>query len=358
MRVAHWCIWAPSASGMFETAATVVQGQQRLGLDCALIDALEPTVQKTDGKVTTKTADYAATADIYVMHSHIPPEYLGDGTPVVMFLHGDPLYSWTTQCYDSIEPGNNGAWDAISWAFQPDSPVKRFISLWPDQMPVWELLDQGRGRTRLLPSAIDTDWYTPHGEKADLAGDPVLLIADQARLIKEPFQVFMAAALYHQQNPKAKLHFIGMPFPSGSFYRRGVQWGNLVAQPALNDVVGSYGYIAADPRPWYRRADMLVSTATGTSRVVKEALSSGMDVLHATAERSEGIWPILPHDYQRTSETIAEVAELRREQGEGRRQYLWEVAQAKYGQEAMCRGAIAIYEELLHGDAGLPRGHR
>lgn len=281
MRVAHWGLWAPNRSGMAETERELILAQRALGLDCGLIDAFDPDKSQTDGDFSTETFRYADGADLYCLHSHIP-EYPGgwglDGTPCVCFLHGMPRYSWETEVY-MLEGGNSAPMATLAGYFNETDRFKRFFTMWPTQFATWEVCDNYRGRVRAAPNGVDLSRWKLDGEARALAGEPALLVADQARMCKDPFVMVFGAEWFRAKLcPEAQLHIVGFP-PQGTGNRTRERWDHLIAQTGLRRVVNGVTGIVDDLPTWYRGADILLTTITDESRVVKEALVSGCDVL-------------------------------------------------------------------------------
>ena len=399
MRCAHFCIWAPNRSGMFETAAELVSAQQAIGLDCGLIDAMNPKTSQTDGRVKTETYHYADGADIYVLHSHVPAPWMQDGTPVVVMLHGMPHYSWETELYMQ-EGGQQSPFSQLMSYFNDVETCKRFVTLWSPQLTTWDILDDYRGRTRFAPNGIDLGRYTGAGKRKALAGKPKLLVADQARMCKDPFFVVMGAEWYRAHHePEARLTMVGMP-PLGSGNRVRERWENLLENSGCKRVVAQRYGIMPDLECYYRDADILLSVTPDESRVYKEGIACGCDVVspylntanlteewldlpHGSPEhardgelgeymlpRCEGHWgahglveqertapiwqTINPVDAALVAEQIAKTWEVRRQDPAARRKLLAEYARRRYDMRQTAAGMVEIYAEVLAEMGALP----
>ena len=399
MRVAHWTFIAANRSGMYETAKELCLAQRALGLDCGLIDAFDPKTQQCDGDLKTETYHYADGADLYVLHSHVPEPWMHDGTPIIVMLHGMPHYSWETELYMQ-EGGNQSPFSQLMAYFNDIETIARFVTLWSPQLTTWDILDDYRGRTRFAPNGIDLGRYTPDGPKKSLAGNPKLLVADQARMCKDPFFVVMGAEWFRAHHePEARLTMVGMP-PIGGGNRVRERWEHLLENSGCKRVVAQRYGILPDLEKHYRDADILLSVTPDESRVYKEAIACGCDVVspylntaqlteewldlphgdpaqsrdselgrymlpraaghlgaHALVERERTtpIWETInPVDAALVADQIAKTWEVRRRDPEGRRRLLAEFARKRYDMRETAAGMIDIYAEVLRETGKLP----
>lgn len=276
MRVAHWSIWGPNKCGMYHTTKDIVEAQNALGLDTAFIDPLDPN-PKTDGQFKLQGHHWADTADIYMLHLTIPEPYMSDGTPLIVALHGHPLYSMQTELY-GLEQGNPAPFSTIITYFNRTEPTW-FVSLWKeDQGDYWDAIDGLREvpRIRYVPRGIAFgDRWSPEGPKRDLEGDPVIVICDQFRYYKDALPSIWGAYHYWLRNPKARVYLYGMP-PSGCPQRATLE--SWLAFGSLHRCVGQTNDIVDYLPEVYRAADVLLTTATCESRVVVEAQACGCAV--------------------------------------------------------------------------------
>jgi glycosyltransferase involved in cell wall biosynthesis len=336
MRIAHWSIFAPHRSGMYETTRDLILAQRDIGIDCAMIDAQEGKV-KTDGTFRTEEFRYADTADIYVMHLAIPEPYLSDGTPVVIALHGNPLYSMQTELYH-LEPHNDTPFTTVLRYFSRTAPTW-FASMWrEEQGAYWDAIDGDRHRMRYIPRGIRfADIWTHDGPGRDLAGDPCIVIADQFRYFKDAIPCLWGAYQYWRQNPGARVYLYGLP-PRGNGSRDTLdRW---VTESNLHRMIGgAFGVVDYLPEV-FRRADVLLSTVTGESRVVLEAQACGCPVVAPWIDADASVarfW-----DPQDIADAIDNVTRSRA--GRDRRARL---VREKYDIAATARGWQALYEEIM-----------
>ena len=398
MRVAHWTICADYRSGMAMTCRELVAAQKALGFDSEIINAMDPKNSVTDGRDKTETHHYAQGADLYVLHSHIPEPWFSDGTPTIVMLHGMPHYTWETEAY-LLEGSNTAPFSQVMSYFQNPN-IKRFVTMWSPQLATWDILDGYQGRTRFVQNGIDLDFYSLDGPKKKLAGQPVMLIADQARMCKDPFLMAFGAEWFRSHYaPEAQMHIVGMP-PIGTGNRSRDRWENLLENSGLKKCCASRHGIVNDLPEFYRASDILLTSSPDESRVVKEAIALGMDVVspflntaHLTEEslelaqappdalrehlggmycapRSQGhqgahmaveheraapIWQTVNAvDAEVLAAQIAETWEVRSKDPDARRELLAEFARRRYDVSRTAAGMIEVYQDVMAETGGHP----
>lgn len=275
MRVAHWSIWAPNRSGMYHTTQDTVLAQRDIGIECGMIDAMNG-VPKTDGDFSCERYEYADLADIYLMHLAVPQPYLSDGTPLVVALHGNPLYSMQTELY-GLEADNDKPFTTILNLFRRTEPTW-FLSFWEEEQGAyWKLIDGMRDRLWFAPRGLRFgNRWTPDGPKRSLDGSPVIVIADQFRLFKDALSTLWGAYLYWKRNPKAQVYLFGLPPANSTQYATIERW-TLAA--GLHKAIGGVHDVVDYLPEVFRRADVLLTTVTGESRVALEAQACGCPVV-------------------------------------------------------------------------------
>lgn len=277
MRIAHWSIWAPHRSGLYHTTKDLVVAQRQAGIECGFINAQDGQ-SRTDGQFASDDFRYADTADIYMMHLAVPEPYYSDGTPLVIVLHGNPLYSMQTELYN-LEAGNPAPWTTILTYFNRQQPTW-FLSMWEDeQRGYWDCIagEYQRHRMWYAPRGIVFgDEWSPEGPKRDLEGDPVIVIADQFRLFKDALPTLFGAYRYWVENPKTRVHIYGLPEVGHEAREKLERW---LMRSGLHRMIGSLNGIVDYLPDVFRSADILLSTVTGESRVVLEAMACGCAVV-------------------------------------------------------------------------------
>lgn len=321
---------------MYETSRDIVIGQRKIGIECGMIDA-HNQIQQTDGSFSTENVRYADLADVYVMHLAVPEPYLSDGTPVVIALHGNPLYSMQSELY-GLEPGNTEPFTTILRYFQRTSPTW-FASMWEEEQgSYWDAIDGARERMRYIPRGIHFgDKWTPQGEQKDLDGDPCIVIADQFRLFKDALPVLWGAYHYWMRNPKARIYLFGLPQQGHECRTRLDRW---IGESNLHRMIGgTFGVVNYLPDV-FRRADVLLSTVTGESRVVLESMACGC--------KTVAPWPgsTVPVDRFWEPPLVADAIEDALSDRETREERS-DMIRSAFPLEATARGWQKLYEEIL-----------
>jgi len=339
MRIAHWSIWAPHRSGMYHTTADLVLGEQALGIDAALIDAVEP-VEKTDGRFHSASHRFADTADIYMLHLAIPEPYMSDGTPVIVALHGHPLYSMQIELY-GLEPGNDRPFSTVLSYLERTGPTW-FVSFWEyEQSGYWSALDGVRDhpRVRYIPRGIRyPSELAPEGPKRNLEGSPVIVIADQFRLFKDALPALWGAYEYWLRNPAARVHLYGLP-PRNSRAREALE--RWIGGSHLHRCIGGMHDVVDYLPEVLRSADVLLSTVTGESRLLLEAQACGCPVVAPTRAADICITDFwLPH---RVADGIAHALDLSVISRKDRA----ETVRSRYDISRTVAALSSLYEEVL-----------
>ena len=347
MRVAHWSSWGPGISGMYHTTKDLVLAERRLGIEAELLALHAPAGGLRDGDFEAAPYAFADVADVYVLHARIEPPYYGDGTPTVFLMHGHPLYSWQVEAYRT-EEGNANPWTTTLFYLSDLEHVHRFVTLWPSQLPYWDvLLGPGqRERLRCVSRGVDlSKRFVPDGERAALRGRPALLIADSWRLFKDVLAPLFACARVHQLDHDALVTLVGTP-PAGSVVGQALR--STIQGSELHRAVAEVHEVRHDIERYYRAADILVTSVRGDSRVVLEALACGCDVVCQSAD--SGLKGLHEADF-RSPETIAntimDVWEDRYKGGEDRRRAIAAAVRDAVDVGRMAEGMVAIYEELI-----------
>jgi glycosyltransferase involved in cell wall biosynthesis len=263
---------------MYHTTCDIVTGTRAVGIDAGFIDSQDPT-PKSDGNFAAEALAWADTADLYMLHLGIPEPYFSDGTPLIVCMHGHPLYSMQIELYGT-EPGNEAPFSTLLAYFSRKAPTW-FVSFWErEQSGYWTPLDDTRKhpRVRYIPRGIDIEGsgLGADGPTVDLSGKPAIVIADQFRLFKDAIPSIWGAYNYWRDNPEARVHLYAMP-PEGTKSREVLnRW---LLDTGIHRCIGSVNGVTQHLPEVLRSADVLLSTVTGESRVLVEAQACGCPVV-------------------------------------------------------------------------------
>lgn len=274
MKVAHFGHFAPHQAGICQTALDMILAERAVGIDSQYIDYAgnkKPCrVGLKHGEIVTVGPSWADSADILVRHSAIPPIIEKKGKPIIMCMHGRPEYTFL------LEMSKQSAVlsEYLKCAEKPN--YKGFITFWKEHVPFLEFLLAGR-QIDYVPAMVDLDRYNPAGSKFDFKehrGSPNIVIADMFRADSTPFNVLAGAAYFVKKYcPTAKVHIFGLqgqdknPVKAvlDSYKKAGVLGVNVGLVKNMDTV--------------YRAADILVTPHIIATRVIREALASGLPVV-------------------------------------------------------------------------------
>lgn len=130
--------------------------------------------------------------DVELIHSQCPIESYHNGTPKLMWMHGEPLSS----------VGNGVSMKAI---IDLAPVMDAFVCMRKEELDYWSLLK----RTYCVPKGIDLNMFRPlsaveSGEK--LSGAPSVLYIEHWRGQRNPLPLVVAMHKVWQKYPEARLH--------------------------------------------------------------------------------------------------------------------------------------------------------
>lgn len=272
MRLAHIAIATPRKCGLYETTRELVAAERALGVDARIVDpkpvpGLYPGDE--DRGVPLADMEWATKADVIVSHSgHDGTPVADTDQPIIHVAHGRPLHSWLGE--------HEGGTPVYSYNLAR-AKMERYVAcvtFWPEHAPIWQLA-WGSKPVYTIPAPVDTTYWSPGPNEYDFAGKGgdfnVVMTDPWCRRDVVPFALIHAFALFRQQVPGAKLHLYAVDLKN----LKGVR--PLLAM--LGDGVGVVQGWAADLRPVYRAADMLLTPHGIATRSVREAMACGVQVL-------------------------------------------------------------------------------
>jgi len=280
MKIAHFCTFAPHRCGLYHTVKDLIKGERAIGIDAQMINA---RMEKIDGKneiscgpceedgwLKTIEPSWAEQADVLVLHSAMPDEYLKMGKPVIVACHGRPESSFLMEHRKIM-----GTWSSY-YTRARNSAYMAFVTFWEETIPVLETL-LPREKLFYVPPPVDLDEFSPAGDILDLGsvgGEPNIVIADIWREDITPFNVIMAAALFQRLYcESAKIHIVGLPSTKDQHIR--VLLHGLKEAGCLGKIAGQIRQIA----DVYRAGDIFVTPHVIATRTVREALACGLPVV-------------------------------------------------------------------------------
>jgi len=200
MKVVHWAM--TNGSGMHRMAEAEVAGERAQGVDAVLINP-------------NAAFDAAAVAgvDVHVIHTHLPDQFLWDGTKKIWVSHGTPEVMIETAYEEAVVSTRYGHGDAVMlmqfWLQNADA----IITHWERHHRLLMMLSD-RGRTiDLVPMGVDTAFWQPVPSAGKYAGAPSVFTAENQYRIKWNLDLYFAWPLVVAQPGlhQARLHAIYVP---------------------------------------------------------------------------------------------------------------------------------------------------
>lgn len=322
MRIAHWT--EKIGSGMSRVAEEMAEIERILGLDSAVHNPFQAV------------SDEARSADVHVIHQHLPDEFHGDKFRKVYVTHGTPEHVFQS----SVEAGLNqgyGASDPFMIAQQWLRVSDAVVTFWPRIRAIWQDLCQKPKRVHLVPMGIDLDYWRQGQTRGKYAGVPSVFTAENCHYIKWPLDLIIMWPWVVDQVPGARLHLAYLPrdqhrwwFPwmhcNGSAFKSYIS-GQPLAWPDLRNAFQSTDYYLGLVR--YGDYD----------RICLEARASGAKVISWAGNDYAHYWM---HEGDQREQAKELISILR---GEVKPRPVLDVPDRKQMGEAM----IAVYREVLHG---------
>lgn len=340
LKVAHFGQFGPNQAGIHTTAMEMIMAERLVGIDSQYIDfdgkKNKPSrVGLTDGSVTTVGPSFAEKADILVRHSAIPWQFLGKYKPIVMCIHGRPEYTFLLEYYGRV----GLIQEYLKCGKNPQ--YKSFITFWKEHIPFleWLLPD---AKIDFVPAMVDLDKYNPVGMKAVLApneGKPNIVIADNFRTDTTPFNVLMAAALFVKLYcPKGRVHIFGLQKSNQSPVK------DMADMLKRANILGKSTSLVRNIEQVYRAAEIVVTPQVIATRVVREALASGVPLV-AGKGNPYTRYTANPRD---TRGFASEINKCWRDIKKGKqRTNPREVAEEHFNLEQAGQKALEVYERIM-----------
>jgi len=285
LRIAHWSLWGPRRSGMYETVRELIaaenqiegvlagmlvvppegsmQREKNAHFQGGLVDGIHPELRTQDWGWAYKFAD------VHVIHYSFDLK-LGRLKPKVFFAHGTP-----EAVIDSglREPQKRALLAGAQWIDKFEATI--VTSQRAKQF--WSVFDSTDGKKiNVVSKGIDLEWWQKSSTKADLPGEPSVLYGEVWRGIKHPTSLLFAVNEIYKDNPEIRLN--AWSLDHGRNF-----WENLIAQAGFKKFLGQDNIPGVQdyPEHFYSRGDVLVSPvqAGDLSRVSQEAMACGCPVV-------------------------------------------------------------------------------
>jgi len=289
VKIAHCVRYGPRRAGMYETTRELCEAECVLGHEAKLVDTewLEtdkapPTTFKFDRGVDVATVEWAAEADVHVLHSRIPPQIYGK-KPAVMVLHGAPEYLFYSQVFNHKE-GDGSHTTVLNYG--NDERIQKYVTMWKRHLPYWQAI-LGDDRVQSIPPIINMKDYSPEGDKEELkdAGAFNIGFCDTWRptFYKEPFQILPGVREFWKRQNDVRVHLFGIPTEGKRARVYGNVWDkHILALGRQGEYIGGIWELHSNMEKVYRALDVVITMAVDENRIVREALASGKPLVAPT----------------------------------------------------------------------------
>jgi glycosyltransferase involved in cell wall biosynthesis len=237
----------------------------------------QPIVGGTDDragfKVTTAHPDDLKLADVIILHTGIPDEWLsGINTPIVWIIHARPLAAF--------RPDQNRGLKSFFYASVMKNPqIKKIVYFWPEYRPFWKIVMPEEKMHIFDFPMVDQFRFRPDGEKhlieQEHLGKYNGLICDSWREDVDVYETVCGAIEAARDIPGLKWHLYAFENPIPEC------WAYLIDELKRLGAMGELCSRMPDMEKVYRSFDFLLTPHRIVTRVIGEALSCGLPVIAA-----------------------------------------------------------------------------
>ena len=282
MKVAHFAGYHPNACGQYHTVKDLVLAEQAKGIDAGFVHCTTDAKGQIASKPDFKDGDFeihnlrwGIDADIIVRHTCLPQFIEHSGIPIIMALHGRPESTYMLEFLDVM-----AVWNLVIMKANEGRNYEAAVYFWEEYKEIWETYMPPE-KLNYIPAMVDMKKFNPEGKKHDFkkwSGSPNIVVADKFRHDITPFNVMQAAAKFQKEIcPTAKLHCYGLPpAKKSNVLVRGLSKAGVIGQAHTN--VKNLDEI-------FRSADMLITPHVIATRIIREALASGLPIVAGTGCR-------------------------------------------------------------------------
>ena len=273
--IAHWSVFAPGQSGLYETVKDLIKYENRIpGVLAGMVTPDKPEGGEQDQTfspplVTQSHAWAIKIANIHMIHyrSAWGSEML---KPRVFMAHGTIEACVESEMSDYGEKGRSFT-SSIDRITNCDATI--VFSKRAEYY--WKQFDR-TNKIHRVTKGIDLERFKPIGMGVDLMGEPAIGYAEVWRGIKHPLHTIYGVYEYFKKNPKARFQPIG----ASQNWRL---WHKLLLLGNFNQMLDKHemGMSMSNLENWLRGFDMLISPVREgePSRVHQEALACGTPVI-------------------------------------------------------------------------------
>lgn len=284
LKIAHWCLFGPKLSGMYETTRELIAAENQIeGVLAGFCETPAPNASpavvrkvaaggRVDGfhpELRSQDWGWAMKwADVHMVHSTLSNR-VGELVPKVYFAHGTPEACLANE----LVPGDKrqSFTSSANWVDRFDASF--VTSKRAEQM--WSVFDHTGGKVHRVTKGIDLSWWQRSSTKQDLDGDPSILYGEIWRNIKHPLYLLYAMNELYKKNKDIRLNVWGANMRTST-------WDGIMERAYFKDFLGKQGMrgIIDYPEHYYTRGDVYFGSAIygDLSRSMQEAMACGCPV--------------------------------------------------------------------------------
>ena len=289
MRIAHIAPFAPCRAGLYEASRDMARADIMIGHEVYFIDAgveiggsrEQPVVGGVDDRagfrVITAHPDNMKLADVIVLHTGIPDEWLTDvHAPIIWIVHARPLAAF--------RPAQNRGASSFFYGYKMKQPqIKKAVYFWPEFEPFWKIVIPEEKLYAFDYPVIDQHRFSPGGEKhiinPEHLGESNGLICDSWREDIDIYETVCGAIEAARNIPGLKWHLYAFDNPIPEC------WTYLIEELKRLGAMGELCARMPNMENVYRGFDFLLTPHRIVTRVIGEALSCGLPVVAANGCR-------------------------------------------------------------------------
>lgn len=226
---------------MNNVAMMMCESEKKLALDAFLVDTDKPETWKE------------VVSDINVVHTHLSMDALYSKTPIVFIPHGTPEVMFQSSYEQSIVYGAYGHADGWMLSQYWTKKADATVTFWPRHAALLKSMADKKTAIHTVPMGIDLDFWKPVRSDGKYLGTPSVFTAENAYLIKWPYDLFIAWPWVreHEKLHEAKLHAIYLPKDQHRFFfplvnANGASFGGFITAITFEPTAMRNAYCSTD----------------------------------------------------------------------------------------------------------------
>lgn len=285
LTIAHWALWGPRSSGLYETTRELVAAEMEIegvlpGMCLVPLQTAPQAVKESyimgrykdpmHPELNPQNWGWAYKhADIHVIHFSLDRR-LAELEPKCFFAHGTPDACLAS----SMRPNDdsNAFQAGAEWVHDYDAT---FVTS-EKAKEFWGVFDHTGSKIHKVTKGIDLDWWQRCNTQMKLEGEPSVLFGETWRDIKHPAQLFYAINELYKRNDKVRLNMWGLG-------QNVPLWNDFIQRARFEKFMGTWPIpsFIDYPEHRYSRGDVLVSPVKDgdLSRCHQEAMACGCPVV-------------------------------------------------------------------------------